>query len=280
MLQAAGGSIRERRAMRKRSRRSANARATKGCCRRSRARMRSPARGAGREHIPDGASSSGCSGRGDKDMTILQRTICRAGKPCSRRERIAAAIKAARRAASPRWWAISPPAFRPRRESREHLPPSPRLPMWSRSACRSPIPWPMAHHSAREPCRAARRASAAVDPRARSRRMAAGRGAAAAHELSESAARIRPRKRLPRAAARPGCAGFIVPDLPFEESGDLERARARGSGARADGHPGDPAGAPGALCRESQGFVYAVTMTGTTGKASRCRTKCSSTWTG
>ena len=33
------------------------------------------------------------------------------------------------------------------------------------------------------------------------------------------------------------------------------------------------------LCEASQGFVYAVTMTGTTGQASRCRRTCSTTWT-
>src|SRR6202030_2550041 len=31
-------------------------------------------------------------------------------------------------------------------------------------------------------------------------------------------------QQLPRAAARAGVSGFIVPDLPFEESGDLHRA--------------------------------------------------------
>jgi len=37
------------------------------------------------------------------------------------------------------------------------------------------------------------------------------------------------------------------------------------------------------LCRDAQGFVYAVTMTGTTGspqKPPKCRSRCWSTWTG
>ena len=34
-------------------------------------------------------------------------------------------------------------------------------------------------------------------------------------------------ERLPRAAAQAGVGGFIVPDLPFEESGDLQRALER-----------------------------------------------------
>ena len=55
------------------------------------------------------------------------------------------------------------------------------------------------------------------------------RAAAAAHhahpadELPESAARFRARA-LPRAAREAGVAGFIVPDLPYEESGDLKLA--------------------------------------------------------
>jgi tryptophan synthase alpha chain len=71
---------------------------------------------------------------------------------------------------------------------------------------------------------------------------------------------------LPRAAASAGVAGFIVPDLPFEESADLKRAL--------EGEflaliqmvtPVTPPKRLEMLCREAQGFVYAVTMTGTTG---------------
>ncbi len=46
-------------------------------------------------------------------------------------------------------------------------------------------------------------------------------------ELFESVAASSGWIKLPRAAAAAGVAGFIVPDLPFEESGDLKRALER-----------------------------------------------------
>jgi tryptophan synthase alpha chain len=75
-------------------------------------------------------------------------------------------------------------------------------------------------------------------------------------------------ERLPRAARDAGVAGFIVPDLPHEESGEL--------GSALDGEglalvqmvtPVTPSARLEMLCRNAQGFVYAVTMTGTTGKS-------------
>jgi len=74
--------------------------------------------------------------------------------------------------------------------------------------------------------------------------------------------------RLPRAAAQAGVAGFIVPDLPFEESGDLSRAlEQEGLALVQMVTPVTPHERLGMLCREAKGFVYAVTMTGTTGKS-------------
>jgi tryptophan synthase alpha chain len=71
---------------------------------------------------------------------------------------------------------------------------------------------------------------------------------------------------LPRAAAAAGVAGFIVPDLPFEESGELQRALdAQGLALVQMVTPVTPPERLAMLCREAQGFVYAVTMTGTTG---------------
>jgi tryptophan synthase alpha chain len=71
---------------------------------------------------------------------------------------------------------------------------------------------------------------------------------------------------LPRAAAAAGIAGFIVPDLPFEESGDLKRALdAHGLALVPMVTPVTPPERLAMLCRDAQGFVYAVTMTGTTG---------------
>ncbi len=73
---------------------------------------------------------------------------------------------------------------------------------------------------------------------------------------------------LPRAASQAGVAGFIVPDLPYEESGDLKTALDREGLALVQMvTPVTPAPRLEMLCRASQGFVYAVTMTGTTGTA-------------
>jgi tryptophan synthase alpha chain len=73
---------------------------------------------------------------------------------------------------------------------------------------------------------------------------------------------------LPRAAAAAGVAGFIVPDLPFEESEDIKRALDREGLALVQMvTPVTPPERLAMLCRGAKGFVYAVTMTGTTGKA-------------
>ncbi len=71
---------------------------------------------------------------------------------------------------------------------------------------------------------------------------------------------------LPRAAASAGVAGFIVPDLPYEESADLRGALDREGLALVQMvTPVTPPDRLAMLCREAQGFIYAVTMTGTTG---------------
>ncbi len=74
--------------------------------------------------------------------------------------------------------------------------------------------------------------------------------------------------RLPAAAARAGVAGFIIPDLPYEESAEM-RAALDGQGLALVQMvtPVTPPGRMKMLCEASQGFVYAVTMTGTTGKS-------------
>jgi tryptophan synthase alpha chain len=74
--------------------------------------------------------------------------------------------------------------------------------------------------------------------------------------------------RLAASAAQAGVCGFIVPDLPLDESSELRTAL--------DGEQlalvqmVTPVTEPqrlGQLCAGSQGFVYAVTMTGTTGRS-------------
>jgi len=73
--------------------------------------------------------------------------------------------------------------------------------------------------------------------------------------------------RLPEAAARAGVAGFIIPDLPYEESADMRAALDRvGLALVQMVTPVTPAERLKMLCDASQGFVYAVTMTGTTGR--------------
>ncbi|MBN1239280.1 MAG: tryptophan synthase subunit alpha [Gammaproteobacteria bacterium] len=67
-------------------------------------------------------------------------------------------------------------------------------------------------------------------------------------------------------AAESGVSGFIVPDLPFEESGPLREALAsRGLALVQLVTPATPPERLEALCRASSGFVYAVTRTGITG---------------
>jgi tryptophan synthase alpha chain len=74
--------------------------------------------------------------------------------------------------------------------------------------------------------------------------------------------------RLPKDAAGAGVTGFIVPDLPYEESGDLRAALGREGLALVQMvTPVTPAERLKMLCAASEGFVYAVTMTGTTGKS-------------
>ena len=73
--------------------------------------------------------------------------------------------------------------------------------------------------------------------------------------------------RLADAAARAGVAGFIVPDLPYDESSDLRKALdAHGIALVQMVTPVTKPERMKQLCDSSQGFVYAVTMTGTTGK--------------
>lgn len=72
---------------------------------------------------------------------------------------------------------------------------------------------------------------------------------------------------LPQAAARAGVSGFIIPDLPFEESADMRAAlEPLGLALVQLVTPVTPPERLAMLCKASQGFVYAVTMTGTTGK--------------
>lgn len=73
---------------------------------------------------------------------------------------------------------------------------------------------------------------------------------------------------LVTAAARANVAGFIVPDLPFDESADFQRAlEEQGIALVQMVTPVTESSRLKSVCEASQGFVYAVTMTGTTGKS-------------
>jgi tryptophan synthase alpha chain len=69
-------------------------------------------------------------------------------------------------------------------------------------------------------------------------------------------------------AAAVGISGFIVPDLPVEESAAFEQALAQhGVAMIRMVTPVTSRARLEQLCRDAQGFVYAVSMTGTTGRA-------------
>jgi tryptophan synthase alpha chain len=75
-------------------------------------------------------------------------------------------------------------------------------------------------------------------------------------------------ERLASACGPSGVCGLIVPDLPLDESGALRAAlNPHGLALVQMVTPVTPAARLAKLCAASQGFVYAVTMTGTTGKS-------------
>jgi tryptophan synthase alpha chain len=76
-------------------------------------------------------------------------------------------------------------------------------------------------------------------------------------------------ERLAARAARTGVCGFIVPDLPYEESTELAHALAdEGLGLIQLVTPATPDARLEKLCNASRGFVYAVTIKGITGGGS------------
>jgi tryptophan synthase alpha chain len=71
---------------------------------------------------------------------------------------------------------------------------------------------------------------------------------------------------LAERALAAGVCAFIVPDLPYEESGDIRAAlEAKGLGLIQLVTPATPDDRLKMLCEASRGFVYAVTITGITG---------------
>ncbi len=75
-------------------------------------------------------------------------------------------------------------------------------------------------------------------------------------------------QRLAQDAAAAGVCGFIVPDLPYDEGDDLHAAlAATGIALVQMVTPVTTDARLAQVCDASEGFVYAVTMTGTTGKS-------------
>lgn len=73
---------------------------------------------------------------------------------------------------------------------------------------------------------------------------------------------------LAEASVAAGVCGFIVPDLPWEESGELRAAlEKQGLALIQLVTPATPTERLSVLCKGSRGFVYAVTVTGITGGA-------------
>lgn len=73
-------------------------------------------------------------------------------------------------------------------------------------------------------------------------------------------------ERLAERALATGVCGFIVPDLPYEESAELRTAlEAKGLGLIQLVTPATPADRLENLANASRGFLYAVTITGITG---------------
>jgi tryptophan synthase alpha chain len=73
--------------------------------------------------------------------------------------------------------------------------------------------------------------------------------------------------KLPARAGAAGVAGFIVPDLPLDESSELRGAlSAQGLALVPMVTPVTQPERLRQLCAGAEGFVYAVTMTGTTGR--------------
>jgi tryptophan synthase alpha chain len=74
-------------------------------------------------------------------------------------------------------------------------------------------------------------------------------------------------EKLAAEAAKAGVCGFIVPDLPYDESADFRAALAdHGIALIQMVTPVTRPERLAKLCAATQGFVYAVTMTGTTGR--------------
>jgi tryptophan synthase alpha chain len=79
-------------------------------------------------------------------------------------------------------------------------------------------------------------------------------------------------------AARAGASAVIVPDLPYEHAGELRAALAdNGLAWVALVAPNTPPARAAILAQSSQGFVYAVSTTGTTGERSELAPEISET---
>ena len=214
------------------------------------------------------------SGRGDKDMSTLRRHS-RPGSRGSPRERIGRDPRRGAAGGAPALVAYLTAGFPQRAAFGAQLAALGRAADVLEMGAVHRSDGRRCHHPARQPRGARAGGEPAVDSRG-ARDAARGGGAAAAHELSQPAARLR-RGALAAAAARAGVGDFVGPDLPLDESSELRAALRRGTSWRwcrwsprwtADERLGQ-------LCAASEGFVYAVTATGTTGRNLAVPRRCS-----
>ena len=112
--------------------------------------------------------------------------------------------------------------------------------------------------------------------RARGRPRARRGGPGRAHVLRQPRARARRRSASPTSSRERGISGLIVPDLPLEEAGDaLAACDAAGVALVAARRADDARRAAGARsARRARGFLYTVSVTGTTGERRALPTSC------
>jgi len=248
--------------------------------------------GASAQAHPGSRISRPCSGRGDKDMPHPQRTLLKnLVRDEPRRPWHHANDRRGIQAASPAGQSrrvglvFSPPDFRLDSASKENLLPSPVSAPWWKSGYLHRSRW------LTEPPYSGLRASP-------DRRGHAAWILEELHRLKSGLTSpvllmsyLKPacssfgRQRASAAGSAAGVRRIIVPDLPFEESADLNGPRSRGPGVVVSGYSGDaPVVGWRWLCRGAKVSCMPSSMTGPRGRPKRppptCRPMCWKTWIG
>ena len=201
------------------------------------------------------------SGRGDKDLAeVIDRRERRAGEASPRRS----PPRASAPRSCPTSWAGSRTWPPPRRSG---WPTRTAAPTSSSSGCRSPTRWPTARSSTRRAPRRCRRG-----PRWRACSASAG---ALSPRLPvvvmcySNLVLVRTADHFCAALAEAGASGLIVPDLPLEEAPVVQEAcDAHGIARIPLVAPTTPDERLARIGADAQGFLYTVSVTGTTGERS------------